>query len=640
MNVRTGYRRILVLFLATVLLPCILLVVTGVRSARQERELSEQRAAEARIQATAQVRQTLLSRLDSIKARAASPTRTARQGSSRRTGLDSSIRLIAGIADGQLLLPWDAARAADLTESEFQRRMKRGEAAEFSRTDRAAALAAFGEALKVARDGRDTALARLALARNRAGLGQRASAREEYSRVLTTSAAVIDDAGIPFSLYAASAMWQHEPRAVIEQARSFVRESCCMSAEAAFMLRDVIDSLAQSRELDVPTRRELTAGIARIMRVAAQSMALKNQFKNLGLQVPARGSGSKWTSFGDEPWFIGISAEPDTGLPTIVAVDAATVIEDLNRALSAGGGFPGRVSLVTRTAHAGGSPLGPDLPAVEVNFPASVNSGGLGKAPLYLGMLIVVLGATAFGASLLWLDVRRELKVAQLRSDFVSSVSHELKTPLTAIRMFAESLLLDADAKAETQREYLGTIVHESERLTRLLNNVLDFSSMEQGSKTFRLETVTLERVLERAARTMEYPLAQHGLKLKVAADTESASVMADEDALQQAVLNLLANAMKFSPRGAEIYLSSRIAGDEAVVEVRDRGPGIPKAYLGRVTEKFFRVPGPESGRVAGTGLGLTLVDHIVRAHRGRLEISSENGSGTLVRMYFPAVPA
>jgi signal transduction histidine kinase len=283
--------------------------------------------------------------------------------------------------------------------------------------------------------------------------------------------------------------------------------------------------------------------------------------------------------------------------------------------------------------------LAPDLSDIPVD---RLSSGVMTRiaGPLArsfsTAVLLFVLGVTLFSAYLLWFDVRRELRLAELRSQFVSSVSHELKTPLTAIRMFAETILLDRSPDPERGREYLVTIVNEAERLTRLLNNVLDLAKIEHGQKIYQFAPVTLDDVVNRSARTMEYPLAQQGFRLHVEVDDAVPPAPVDEDALQQAVLNLLTNAMKYSGDNRDITLKLRQHNGEAIIEVTDLGVGIPGEYVGRVAEKFYRVPTAENARIPGTGLGLTLVDHIARAHGGSLHIDSEVGRGTTVGIHLP----
>jgi signal transduction histidine kinase len=253
----------------------------------------------------------------------------------------------------------------------------------------------------------------------------------------------------------------------------------------------------------------------------------------------------------------------------------------------------------------------------------------------YASALAVVLSMTVFGGYLLWRDVDREMRIAALRSQFVSSVSHELKTPLTAIRMFAETLQLNR-VDARTHTEYLDTIVNETERLTRLLNNVLDFSKIEEGRTAYRREATSLATVVSIAARAMAYPLEQHGFELRVEIDDSLPPLAVDADALEQAILNLLTNAMKYSGNGRAIELKLKREGSHAVISVRDQGIGIPIADQDRIFEKFYRISTPENQRIPGTGLGLTLVDHIVKAHDGSVRVDSAPGRGSIFSILLP----
>jgi signal transduction histidine kinase len=254
----------------------------------------------------------------------------------------------------------------------------------------------------------------------------------------------------------------------------------------------------------------------------------------------------------------------------------------------------------------------------------------------YIAALSLVLALAAFGAYLLWRDVRRELRVAALRSQFVSSVSHELKTPLTAVRMFAETLRMGRPADPVRRDEYLDIIVNESERLTRLLDNVLDFSRIESGRKIYQLEPHDLESIVRTAARAMQYPFAQQGFELRVDLACGVPPVRCDPDAIEQAVLNLLANALKYSGEARTIELRLARDGAHAVISVRDWGIGIEPAEQRRIFEKFYRIARPDQRLVPGTGLGLTLVEHIVRSHHGFVGVESTPGAGSTFRIHLP----
>jgi signal transduction histidine kinase len=157
------------------------------------------------------------------------------------------------------------------------------------------------------------------------------------------------------------------------------------------------------------------------------------------------------------------------------------------------------------------------------------------------------LDSQEFPDNLVSRDIRRELKIVELRSQFVSSVSHELKTPLTSIRLYAETLQMRGLWNSSTHEEYLDIIVSESERLTRLLNNVLDFSRIERGQKTYDMQSTSLPEVIDACVHTMRYVLSEENFQLTVNVVDVIPPVQADRDALEQAILNLLTNAMKYS---------------------------------------------------------------------------------------------
>jgi signal transduction histidine kinase len=247
-----------------------------------------------------------------------------------------------------------------------------------------------------------------------------------------------------------------------------------------------------------------------------------------------------------------------------------------------------------------------------------------------------VIGVTLFGAYLLWRDVRRDLRLAEMRSQFVSSVSHELKTPLTSIRMFAETLRLRRSKDQKMQDEYLDTIVNESQRLTRLLNNVLDFSKVEKGKRVYKMERNSLPEILQTAARTMEYQLTQQGFELHMQTEEDMPDIRVDGDAIEQALLNLISNAMKYSGDSRDIELKLLKKTDQAVIKVIDQGIGIDPHEQKKIFEKFYRVPSPENERTAGTGLGLSLVSHIVEAHGGCVEVESIKGKGSIFSIFLP----
>jgi signal transduction histidine kinase len=346
-----------------------------------------------------------------------------------------------------------------------------------------------------------------------------------------------------------------------------------------------------------------------------------------------------WISYGEIPWLVSLAPPLAGSKPLLFVVHAQDIFASLRRDSGFSDTFPAEFHLITRERSEGES-LGPNFRGLKIAFAESEDTA-LSKQwsfqrSFYILALLLVLSVTLFGAYLLWRDVRRDVRMAEMRSQFVSSVSHELKTPLTAIRMFAETLRLGRSKNLKTQAEYLDTIVSESQRLTRLLNNVLDFSKIEQGKRIYRPEPSSLSEIIQASARAMTYPLSQQGFELNVHVEEGLPDVRVDKDALEQAILNLLNNAMKYSGESHEIGLRLQRKDDQALIQVTDRGVGIDPREQKRIFEKFYRVPMPENERVVGTGLGLTLVSHIVKAHGGNIEVESAPGKGSTFSIYLP----
>ncbi|MGO9586774.1 MAG: sensor histidine kinase [Limisphaerales bacterium] len=264
-------------------------------------------------------------------------------------------------------------------------------------------------------------------------------------------------------------------------------------------------------------------------------------------------------------------------------------------------------------------------------------------ARLTLGLLIAVLVlAIGMGSWLIVRSLNSELKLARQKTDFVGNVSHELKTPLTSIRMFSELLAEGRVADPAKQRSYLDIITAEAARLTRLINNVLDFSRMERGEKKYNFQPCNLVEVVRAAAQTFRPHLEAGGFKFDCTLPDAPISVHGDADALSQIIVNLLSNAEKYSNGGKEITLE--LARREsplphAEAKVLDRGSGVPRGSEEKVFEKFYRAHDSLSSGVQGSGLGLTIARQIARAHGGDVVYEPRAGGGSCFVLRLPLKP-
>lgn len=246
---------------------------------------------------------------------------------------------------------------------------------------------------------------------------------------------------------------------------------------------------------------------------------------------------------------------------------------------------------------------------------------------------VLLLVAMVLGVILILRDITREKHIAQLRSDFISNVTHELKTPLTSIRMYAESLMMGRVKSASVQKEYLSVVVNESERLKRMINNILEFSKMEKGKPEYHFVNSNLASIMNAAIHDMNYWFEKEQFEVVTELD-ETMYAEVDPEKMKQAVGNLLSNAIKYSTDTKKIFIRLFKKSEHVCIEVEDQGMGIPEDKLSRIFEQFYRIGQKES--ISGTGLGLTVVKEIIEAHNGTISVTSEIGKGSRFAITIP----
>ena len=252
---------------------------------------------------------------------------------------------------------------------------------------------------------------------------------------------------------------------------------------------------------------------------------------------------------------------------------------------------------------------------------------------LILGLDLVLIAGVFF----VYRSIRREMAFVRMKSDFVSNVSHELRTPLALIRMYAETLEMGRARGEEKRREYYSTILKEAERLTRLVNNLLNFSRMEAGRKPYTLVDADLNDIVAAVMETFGPHLRNEGFSPSVVLSPSAPRVRADAEAVQEALINLLDNAVKYGGTEKFLKVATGSANGVAFISVEDHGIGIAHEYHGKVFETFYRVSDGLIHTAKGSGLGLSIAKHIMDAHAGRIDLSSAPGKGSTFRLVFPA---
>jgi len=245
-----------------------------------------------------------------------------------------------------------------------------------------------------------------------------------------------------------------------------------------------------------------------------------------------------------------------------------------------------------------------------------------------LGPTLIVLSAStiAVGLIVVWLGVMAERRASRLKSDFIANVSHELKTPLSLIRMFGE-MIATGRHRSNATKDYGAIITRESDRLGHLIDNVLDFSRLERGKASYRFAQGDLGEVVERALDVCRYRIDKENLRLEVAIEPHLPMVRMDENALTLVALNLIDNAIKYGAEGGLVEVTVARRPGQVALRVADRGPGVPREEWPRLFERFYRARSARDKNVRGSGIGLSLVKAIVAAHGGRIEIEGQSAT-------------
>jgi len=263
--------------------------------------------------------------------------------------------------------------------------------------------------------------------------------------------------------------------------------------------------------------------------------------------------------------------------------------------------------------------------------------GSVARDYVFGGLILALVTTTVAGTAATLAVLYREAEVARLQTDFVNKVSHDLRTPLTSIRMFVETLQLGRISDPARQSEALEIIADETARLSGLINRLLDWARMESGRRSYQLRRQRVDGIVDAALQAFEPQRLAGNVEVTRSVEAGLPEVWVDAQAITEALLNLLNNAHKYTGREKRIALVARKQGGAVLLTVQDNGPGIARREQKRIFDKFYRGEDPLTREIEGTGLGLAMVKHIVGAHAGKVSVESELGKGAAFTIALPA---
>jgi two-component system phosphate regulon sensor histidine kinase PhoR len=265
---------------------------------------------------------------------------------------------------------------------------------------------------------------------------------------------------------------------------------------------------------------------------------------------------------------------------------------------------------------------------------ADLTKGRIKRNLILLGLMDVIL---IFGAWLIYRNVAKQVELSQLKSDFVSGVSHEIRTPLALITMYIETLEMGRVTDARKIKEYYSVILNETTRLSGIVNRILSFSQIESNKRKYFFSENDVNEIVESAANTFRYSIEIKGFKYSFRPEKNLPLILADKEAITDAFVNLVDNAMKYSPEIKDIVVRTGKDDKYVFIEVEDKGIGISEKNQKYIFDKFYRVTEMNlANKVKGSGLGLAIVKHIMDAHGGKIYVRSAPGSGSMFRLSFP----
>ncbi|MBW6535940.1 MAG: HAMP domain-containing histidine kinase [Mariniphaga sp.] len=545
----------------------------------------------------------------------------------------------------------EVAQSAPKLSSRFKTAFSKGEKAEFAESNLNAAKANYIQCLTISTGAFDSVKALNALGRVSTKLQEFENAIQHYNTIVSTYFNVSDENGIPYIYYAVPQLLKITTTDNFEKQLP-VFESVFEKMEKGeiplnFNTEDwLTQSIKSLQELTVDNPSKLE-NIKTFEMHILQQLQFVDEYKNAISEFTQNGSSGKFLNTGNDFKIVnsfsgdsqklflintnftnpaGFLIDGEKLFKTIVKTDLQSDFE-FDYIIGFATGYR---SNSTKNNLVFSSQLNPYFPEQQLQIKLSdenlINGLIQRRSWIYGISTILLLVAMVLGVVLIVRDISREKHLARLQSDFISNVTHELKTPLTSISMFAESMLLKRVKKNSDKEEYLSIILKESERLKRMINNILEFSKLEKGKSDYQFVNSNLASLVTTAIQEFDYWFEKEGFEVVSELDNQIEAKV-DPEKMKQVFENLLNNAIKYSSQNKKIISRLYLNTDKIHIEIEDHGIGIPKNEISKIFEKFYRINHKES--ISGTGLGLTVVNEIVQAHDGKIEVVSEVGKGS-----------
>ncbi len=601
--------------------------------------------------------------------------------------VDAEDRIVFLGARPLFFLPGEKQKSKEVARSlENDERWKRAEAAEFRLNDYSQAAALYRDLAARTADPASKALLLNRQARCNAKSGQHEKALAAYRQQLQIGLSDITSEGIPLEI---TAIYQignihllggqkaEAAGAFLDLYQGLLEARWPLTRDQFVSFKKLAEDRFQTAvgELDASLQAERDRRLEELKKSEGERLAKTGVLEKVGERIIPRMRLEAREMDADSGRFLRIAEPADSGLllASFFSLDKDTMLGLLlDPQVLAGGLFPPNsgepepeegwsIAIVDESGKVLASqglfsPRGPDkngdrqlvfTGSFADSFPPwaiDIYRSGAGAAErefrlrraIYVLSLAAVIAALFFGGFLAIRSTARELKLAKLKSDFTATVSHEFRTPLTSIRYMAELLHRGRVREEARKQAYYETIMGESGRLSRLVENLLDFSKIEAGVKEYRFEETDIAALAADVAGRFRQQAAFKDFTLETEIEENMPVIPADKDALARAIFNLLDNAVKYSGGNPRIVLRAW-SGEEAVnVQVEDHGIGISKTEQKKIFEKFYRSESVLESDIKGSGIGLPLVEHVVRAHGGKVHLESEPGKGTRVTTRLP----